>query len=257
MLPRYLADIISSINKAAETSTSATAAKTAENVDYGSLITGSTEKILPDFDPVETAYEAINILSTEIIDMVGAFPSLTEVTQKIFIASNLDLKKVEGFGSLMSSGYLYINDNPRLTSIGGFRQLVNATSNIYITNNHQLLNVNGFNAVERITGKFYTYNNFNLQNFTGFNRLVSVGENFEFTQNGNRAYKSLEVSPFDRLERINDYISIRDMGDTKLTKEHFPSLKCVKRVSDHNNGMDASLLNFVKSKENSEGCPEV
>lgn len=123
----------------------------------------------------------MQILNNPVLSDLTALESLEGNIWGIMISGNLSLSNLQGLNRVKSLTYfLYINDNPSLSSLSGLDSLniIGLTANgshLSIYNNAALINLQGLNQLKR-ADLLIVDNNNALTSFSGLDSLQYLGE---------------------------------------------------------------------------------
>jgi hypothetical protein len=195
------------------------------DVDAASAYTGVTGNLtisggdIVDLGPLAGFTQVGGYISMQgnpsLTQVIGGFPSLTNVGGGMFFYNNdslLDLsgfdalgqtgdnidfwfndvlRSVSGFASLHTAGWsLEFGDNPNLVEIPEFLSLQTIDSSLFILDNNKLEAITGFQALQFVSWSFQIQNNTNLNDLCGLYNYFTVnnpytgGGAFDINNNG-------------------------------------------------------------------------
>ncbi|MCC7027717.1 MAG: hypothetical protein IT265_12220 [Saprospiraceae bacterium] len=99
------------------------------------------------------------------------------------LSSNYQLLNIEGLRNIQSVQDIYIYDDTLLTTLNGFRNLLDANNSLSIVGLPKISNLEGLNRL-KFTRQFYVGNCSHLQNLSGIDSLARV-QSFRLLNNAN------------------------------------------------------------------------
>lgn len=111
----------------------------------------------------------------EIDDFIILYPECTEINGNVLIQGE-DITNVHGLANIASvSGFLKVNQNPKLTDLGGFQNLVSVGDRLAINFNDLLVNLKGLENITSIGGSLVISGNNVLSSLEGIQNIDPSG----------------------------------------------------------------------------------
>ena len=138
--------------------------------------------------------------TTDPITNLSSLSSLTSIGGYLRIEGNAALETIGNFSALTSIGGIFdIRDNVKLQSLGDFSALGSIGGVFDIRDNDALETIGNFSKLTEINSNFFIYRNDNLQSLGDFSALGSIGGVFDIRDND-----TLEtIGNFSKLTEIN------------------------------------------------------
>ncbi|MGB5033812.1 MAG: hypothetical protein WBO76_16945 [Saprospiraceae bacterium] len=122
------------------------------------------------------------IENTNITNLDGL--SVIDTIDEYFnLSSNYQVLNIEGLRNVQSVQDIYIYDDTLLTTLNGFRNLLDANNSLSIVGLPKISNLEGLNRL-KFTRQFYVGNCSHLQNLSGIDSLTRV-QSFRLLNNAN------------------------------------------------------------------------
>jgi hypothetical protein len=115
------------------------------------------------------------------------FGNLSNIAGGLNITSNASLTSIESLRnvSFASVEFLYVGDNPLLTSLEGLNGLTSVGQILEINSNAALINLNGLSDLTIVGKELNVTNNASLINLCGLQNLMNQGFSGEYIVEGN------------------------------------------------------------------------